>query len=91
MPHKLNSGGYVIFTDQPEGNSIGIMAIVSDWLRQIHGHGAESDRIIEEYCNKAMSGDYENLKKVSIEAVPGLLTFGLSTDYSITAKRKDNS
>lgn len=74
----------IIRVDEPEGNAHAVMGIVSDMLRQIHGRGAEGRQIIEEYCQKAMSGDYENLKKVSMEYVPGLIDFAKSDEVDIT-------
>ena len=85
MPVKTKSGEYVIFTDQPEGNSRVIISIVKDWIIQIWGY--ESQTRIDDYIEKAKSGDYDNLKKVSMEAVPGLLTFGDSTEYIVSAKK----
>ena len=87
MPVKTESGEYVIFVDKPEGNAMVIQAIVCDMLRQIWGEG--SDERIDEYKEKAESGDYENLKKVSVEAVPGLITFGNSNDYNVVATKKE--
>ena len=55
-----------IRTDGPEGNAYAIMGIVADMLRQIHGR-EDATPIIEEYREKAMSSDYENLKKISLE------------------------
>ena len=74
----------IIRVDEPEGNAHAVMGIVSDMLRQIYGRGAEGRQIIEEYCQKAMSGDYENLKKVSMEYVPGLIDFAKSDEVEIT-------
>lgn len=79
----------IIRTDEPEGNAHSVMGIVSDMLRQIHGRGAEGRQIIEEYCQKAMSGDYENLKQVSMEYVPGLIDFAKSDEVEITYEKID--
>ena len=84
MPTKTIDGRYVIFLDQPEGNAMGIISIVCDWLKQIHGW-EEAEPLIKEYRDKAMSGSFEELKQLSIDTVPGLIKFGYSTDYRVTA------
>ena len=84
MPTQTDSGDYVIFTDLEEGNSFAIMNTVKGFLRQIHGE--ESPEIIENYLSKAMSGDYGNLQKVSMEMCP-IITFGLSSDYDVKARK----
>lgn len=86
MPTKNENGDYVIFTDLEEGNSMAIMATVVDMLRQIYGE--DSQDYIDEYREKAMSGGYENLKKVSMETVP-IITFGDSSDYKVVAHKKE--
>ena len=86
MLAKDAEGRYVIFTDQPEGNAYSIIATVVEMLRQIHGDTA--NEIIDKYREEAQAGDYENLKKVSLEAVPGLLTFEVSDNFEIVAERK---
>lgn len=86
MPHKTDHGTYVIFEDQPEGNAMSIISITRNMLKQIWSDDPEQRQIrIENYMEQAMSGDYEHLKKVSQEAVPGLLEFGLSKDYLVRA------
>jgi len=80
----------IIRVDEPEGNAHAVMGIVSDMLRQIYGRGPEGRQIVEEYCQKAMSGDYENLKKVSMEYVPGLIDFAKSDDVEITYNKIEN-
>lgn len=89
MFYKTNHGTYVIFTDQPEGNAISIISIVKDMIRQIWKDDPELEFRINNYIKEAMSGNYENLKKVSQDAVPGLIEFGISTDYTVTAIKKE--
>ena len=90
--HKTRSGEYVIFEDQPEGNSMYIICIVKNMIRQIwKDEPEEAERRVEDFLEKAFSGNYDNLKKVSKEAVLGLLIFGLSKDYEITAVKRSDS
>ena len=86
MRAKDEEGRYVIFTDLPEGNAHSIMAIVVDMLKQIYGEDAPEH--VERYRADAESSDYENLKRVSIEAVPGLLTFENSEEFEVIARKK---
>ena len=86
MLAKDAEGRYVIFTDQPEGNAYSIMATVVNMLKQIHGD--EANEIVDKYREEAKAGDYENLKRVSLEAVPGLLTFEVSDDFEVVAQKK---
>ncbi len=79
----------IIRTDLPEGNAHAIMGIVSDMLYQIWGRGPEGREKVSEYAEKAMSGNYENLKKVSMETVPGLIDFATSDEVEVEYKRRD--
>ena len=87
MPVRTQSGKYVIFTDQEEGNPLSIISIVKGFLRQIYEEEAQEK--IDDYLEKAMSGSYENLKKVSLEVVPGLITFANSSEYKVAAIKKE--
>lgn len=58
----------IIKTDMPEGNAWGVMGAVEKILKLIHG-SEEAAPMIEEYQQQATSGDYENLKKVSLQFV----------------------
>ena len=76
----------IIKTDMPEGNAYSIMGSVANILQQIHGR-KEAEPMIEEYQKQATSGDYENLKKVSLQFVnqlnvPPLLIFTTSDNVS---------
>ena len=76
----------IIKTDMPEGNAYAIMGNVANILQKIHGH-EKAQPIIEEYHEQATSGDYENLKKVSLQFVnqlnmPPLLVFTTSDNVS---------
>ena len=54
--------------DGPEGNAFAIIGFVTSVISQL-GEGIISQEEIDQYCNeyrnKARSGDYENLLKVS--------------------------
>ena len=57
----------------PEGNAFAVMGFVTSAIKQL-GNALDMDRdeinnICEEYRKKAMSGNYENLLKVSNEYV----------------------
>lgn len=76
----------IIKTDMPEGNAWGIMGAVANILQQLHGR-KEAEPMIKEYQQQATSGDYENLKKVSLQFVnqlnvPPLLIFTTSGNVS---------
>ena len=73
----------IIRTDMPEGNANSILGIVSDMLLEIYGDTMECKSKIEEYYKKATSGDYENLKKVSKEFVPGMIEFASSDEIKM--------
>ncbi len=71
----------VIRTYMPEGNAYAIIGIVNDMLRQIHGD--KSAEKIKAYTEQATSGNYENLKQVSMDFVPGLIEFVDSSEVDI--------
>ena len=76
----------IIQTDTHEGNPGIIMAIVVDFLRQIHGR-REAEPIIEKYREEATSGDYENLKEVSKRYVPTLIEFAHSSQVETILRK----